>query len=305
MDIDQQQRAWKLASKYHDGQKYGGPIEGQQIEYLEHIGSVLFEVNEAINNDSTIDKRRAVLGAIFHDLLEDTECTKDEIGLHYGTDILEIVKSLTKNGEIGSKYEMMLDSLNRIQKTHREAAIVKLADRISNLYAPPFYWGKEKMESYIIESKLIFERLKSQSEYLSKRLFEKIEKYQIDFIRDHEQDYLLWTLKFGGTLCTDNFASLIDVLKKQYGKDKTYSKIRVFGDQIRISTDDCTLWIEGNENGNKVYRISLDEDNFSHNSERFAFFKDLKIVLKEKTENLDLVYYFENNSGLSNDFKLD
>ncbi len=37
--IDKLQDAWKLASKLHDGQKYGGPNEGDQVEYINHIGS--------------------------------------------------------------------------------------------------------------------------------------------------------------------------------------------------------------------------------------------------------------------------
>jgi hypothetical protein len=34
--IDSLQETWYLVSKLHQGQKYGGDEEGQQIEYINH-----------------------------------------------------------------------------------------------------------------------------------------------------------------------------------------------------------------------------------------------------------------------------
>jgi len=47
--IDKLQDAWQLASKLHDGQKYGGAQEGEKVEYINHIGSVVFETLNASN----------------------------------------------------------------------------------------------------------------------------------------------------------------------------------------------------------------------------------------------------------------
>ena len=182
MDINELQEAWKLASEKHNGQKYGGPKMNQEIEYLEHIRSVLFEVQNALNNDTSINERKAILGAIFHDLLEDTDCEKEYIKSVYGEEILEIVESLTKNEELNSKVEMMKDSLSRIKHTCKEASIVKMADRISKLYSPPYYWEKDRMKEYLIEAKMIHKYLSPASEYLGNRLSMKIKEYETKYL---------------------------------------------------------------------------------------------------------------------------
>jgi len=67
------------------------------------------------------------LTGLFHDLLEDTDTTEDEI-LNYGGElVLEAVKLLTK-----TKNYNMNDYINGI-KNNEIAKIVKLADRLHNL----------------------------------------------------------------------------------------------------------------------------------------------------------------------------
>lgn len=72
----------------------------------------------------------------------------------------------------------MLDSLERIKQQPKEVWSVKLADRICNLYAPPFYWNNEKKEKYIREARLIHAHLKDGNHCLANRLLEKIERYK-------------------------------------------------------------------------------------------------------------------------------
>ena len=85
--------------------------------------------------------------------------------------------ALTKNEELESKEEMMLDSLNRIKEQPKEIWAVKMADRICNLYAPPFYWNKERKIKYQKEAQLIHRELKEGNKYLAERLEKKINDY--------------------------------------------------------------------------------------------------------------------------------
>jgi (p)ppGpp synthase/HD superfamily hydrolase len=62
---------------------------------------------------------------------------------------------LTKNDNLISKKEKMIDSLNRINEFKKEVGMVKLADRITNLQEPPKSWGKNKILNYLNEAKLI------------------------------------------------------------------------------------------------------------------------------------------------------
>ena len=140
-NVDQIRTAWILASRYHNGQKYGGEKEGEQIAYLEHLGAVMIEVQNAIQQDQTIQKKElAILCAILHDILEDTDCRPEEIRQRFGPEVLAGVQALTKDDSIPSKQDKMLDSLRRIKALNIPAVgMVKLADRICNLAAPPFY----------------------------------------------------------------------------------------------------------------------------------------------------------------------
>lgn len=175
--IDELQHVWHLASRKHDGQKYGGEGEGEQVEYLNHIGSVAFEIIAASMQDKNMDAGLAIKCALLHDTIEDTDLTYEVIEQQHGTAVAKGVLALTKNASIESKQEKMIDSLQRIKQQPKEVWAVKLADRIVNLYAPPFYWNNEKRKEYQQEAKLILKELGEGNAYLADRLSKKIEAY--------------------------------------------------------------------------------------------------------------------------------
>lgn len=175
--IEELQKTWQLVSKLHNGQKYGGQNENEEIEYINHIGSVTFEILKAISMTAEMNSDLAVKCALLHDTIEDTESSFEEIKDLFGEEVANGVLALTKNEEIQEKDEMMLDSLKRIQQQPKEVWAVKMADRICNLYAPPFYWDKDKKQKYQAEALLIYEQLKDGNQYLAKRLKLKIENY--------------------------------------------------------------------------------------------------------------------------------
>lgn len=176
--IDELQDVWQLASRQHDGQKYGGPSEGQQIEYLNHIGSVVFEIISASLIEKEMNADLAIKCALLHDTIEDTSLSYDVLLEKYGQQVAEGVLALTKNENIAGKKEKMLDSLQRIKAQPREIWAVKLADRITNLYTPPFYWSRERKMEYLEESRLILAELFEGSAYLAERLEKKMEAYR-------------------------------------------------------------------------------------------------------------------------------
>jgi (p)ppGpp synthase/HD superfamily hydrolase len=157
--------AYRFAAQAHQGQKF----PGTDLPYLVHLGFVAIEpqANETL----------AVQAALLHDAIEDTAVTFDELGSAFGQAVAEGVKALSKNPEL-SKSEQMADCLQRIKQQPREIWMVKLADRISNLQAPPSYWNKKKIKKYQAEAEIIFEALKDASPYLANRLQCKIDEYR-------------------------------------------------------------------------------------------------------------------------------
>ena len=98
--IDEIQDIWQLVSRLHDGQKYSGSRENEQVEYLNHIGSVVFEIINAINKDSDLNADLAIKCAMLHDTIEDTPETYQNIKTLFGDKVANGVKALTKNEEI-------------------------------------------------------------------------------------------------------------------------------------------------------------------------------------------------------------
>ena len=175
--IDEIQEIWQLASKLHNGQKYGGHKDGEQVEYINHIGSVVFEIFNAIQSTENINSDLAIKCAILHDTIEDTTLTYESVNELFGHEVACGVLALTKNDEIEGQTEKMLDSLKRIKEQPVEIWAVKLADRITNLYEPPYYWNDEKKLKYIEEAKVILDELKDGNKYLAERLEIKIKNY--------------------------------------------------------------------------------------------------------------------------------
>lgn len=180
-NIDLVARAWTISAKAHDGQKYGGPATGEQIEYLQHIGSVTMEVMQALQHHPQANADLAVLCAILHDTVEDTPVTLAQIAGQFGDPVAAGVAALTKNKNAGDKTAQMLDSLQRIKAQPREVWMVKMADRITNLYHPPYYWDADKIKAYRQEAQLIYEHLHPASDFLAQRLQHKITAY-LDFL---------------------------------------------------------------------------------------------------------------------------
>lgn len=169
------QEAIKFAAEKHQYQT----VPGTESSYLWHISNVAMEIMIAHQIKSNFDLNYAVQLALLHDTLEDTDTEYLELEDKFGVEVAQGVKALTKNNNLTSKKERMLDSLKRINEMPKEVGAVKLADRITNLQKPPRNWTKEKIQYYWDEAKLINQTLQGKNEYLNKRLDNKIAEYEV------------------------------------------------------------------------------------------------------------------------------
>jgi (p)ppGpp synthase/HD superfamily hydrolase len=168
-------KAWNFASFHHKDQK----VPGKDFPYINHVGSVTMEIMSAIvRSDSVNDPDLAVQCALLHDVIEDTEIKYEKIEDEFGSNVADGVMALSKNEGIKTKSEQMRDSLERIKKQPKEIWMVKLADRITNLQPPPYYWTKNDIKQYRDEAIEIHGALKDANNVLSSRLLDKIEQYE-------------------------------------------------------------------------------------------------------------------------------
>jgi (p)ppGpp synthase/HD superfamily hydrolase len=163
-----------IASQAHQGQK----IPGSDIPYIQHLSFVSMEVIAALNIESFHDGNLAIQCAILHDTIEDTNLTFEQIQTEFGKVVANGVLALTKNSSLEKSLQMS-DSLKRIKQQPPEIWMVKLADRITNLQAPPKHWQQDKIIRYRQEAIEIHENLKEASPFLASRLATKIEDYKI------------------------------------------------------------------------------------------------------------------------------
>ncbi|MEH6448140.1 MAG: HD domain-containing protein [Oleispira sp.] len=170
---DQYSEAWNFASASHNGQT----LPGSDIPYINHLGLVAMEATATIANGNINNPNLLVLCALLHDSIEDTSTTFDDIKNTFGADVAEGVLALTKNKELPSKPEQMLDSLRRIKNQPIEIWMVKLCDRITNLQPPPKHWHKEKIAIYQNEARIILNQLGEANPFLAARLTTKIDVY--------------------------------------------------------------------------------------------------------------------------------
>ncbi len=168
------QKAIRFAGERHKNQK----LPGSEANYLVHLSNVAMEVMMAFMVKNNFDLDYAIQLALLHDILEDTDTAPEELRERFGEKVASGVLALTKNEHFASKEEKMMDSLKRINESGKEAGIVKLADRITNLQQPPGHWTNDKIRSYRDESRLISRILKNKNEYLNTRLEAKIAEYE-------------------------------------------------------------------------------------------------------------------------------
>ena len=172
---DLYQRAILFAARAHLGQR----IPGSEIPYVVHLSNVAMEVLTALSQspDKSINADLALQCALLHDSIEDAGITYENLVEDFGVAIADGVQALTKDESIAGRREQMTDSLRRIRRQPPEIAMVKLADRITNLQPPPAYWKPEKIRYYREEARLILGELGGTNAWLERRLAEKIVAY--------------------------------------------------------------------------------------------------------------------------------
>lgn len=171
-NADQFARALDFAAKAHGDQK----VPGTGFPYTTHVTKVAMEVLRACAGDASFDADLACTCALLHDCVEDAGVTRAQLAAEFGEAVAAGVQALTKD-EAVPKAQRMADSLGRIRAQPREVWLVKLADRITNLEAPPHYWSREKRLAYREEARAIHAALAEAHAGLAARLTQRIEAY--------------------------------------------------------------------------------------------------------------------------------
>ncbi len=179
---DTYHRVLRFAAQAHGEQR----LPGAPLPYVVHLAGVAMEVMAAAlappGDHPPFPLQLAATCALLHDTVEDTEVTPAAVEREFGPAVASVVSALSKDPRL-PKDEQLGDSLRRIAALPAElariAAIVKLADRITNLQPPPAHWPVQKRAAYQAEARLILAQLGPLCRWppLAQRIGEKIEAY--------------------------------------------------------------------------------------------------------------------------------
>lgn len=169
MNFDKISKATELVIKSHGSQLR----KNSDIFYFYHCFDVTkkaLSYNIKLNN---ISKEDFECTCLFHDLLEDTTVTFDYIKENFGESIANIVKEVTFEKELSSKFVYMKTFLNKSDG----AVVLKVADRVCNIFDfaqhDKKYAGKYALQAYPLYAAYL-----SRKNILSQRVLEDLEKVQ-------------------------------------------------------------------------------------------------------------------------------
>ena len=126
-DIKKIEEAFEFAKKLHEGQ-YRVSEEPYIVHPVE-VAKILVDL-KADNH--------TIIAAFLHDILEDTDTQPEEIEKRFGSDVLNLVQSVTKLGKLKfkSKEERQAENFRRLfiaMANDIRVIFLKLADRLHNM----------------------------------------------------------------------------------------------------------------------------------------------------------------------------
>ncbi|MFD0685377.1 HD domain-containing protein [Actinomadura fibrosa] len=128
IDLDRLERAAKAAQRWHGDQR-----RPTGVPYVEH----LLEALEVLVRGAGVTDPAILDAVLLHDVVEDTPATLADVEARFGPEVTELVDWVTKPPAGGSgrqaKRAAKAAYLRRLRDAPREAVLVKLADRASNV----------------------------------------------------------------------------------------------------------------------------------------------------------------------------
>jgi guanosine-3',5'-bis(diphosphate) 3'-pyrophosphohydrolase len=114
-----------------------------------------------------------LMAAILHDTIEDTETKPNEIQLHFGEKVLNIVMEVTDDKDLPKEERKRLQVVKASQKSLM-ARKLKLADKICNvndiIHRPPGNWTTARKLDYLSWAENVLDGLKGANIALEDRL---------------------------------------------------------------------------------------------------------------------------------------
>jgi (p)ppGpp synthase/HD superfamily hydrolase len=163
-------KAAEFAAYKHQGQRRKGRTKRPYIGHCVEVARMIADV--AKSDDPTI-----LSAAILHDVLEDTDTTRDELSREFSERIADFVSQVTDDKSL-PKAERKKLQVEHAPHLSPGAKLIKLADKISNVREigtdPPKGWSRKRREKYFKWAEDVVEAMGSVNDDLEKEFKDAI-----------------------------------------------------------------------------------------------------------------------------------
>jgi (p)ppGpp synthase/HD superfamily hydrolase len=158
-------RAADAAARWHVHQRRKGIAEEPYINHLLEVASLVTEATGG--SDPNL-----VIAALLHDAVEDQEVPLEIIAREFGKQVADIVMEVTDDKSL-PKEDRKLKQIEAAPKKSKDAKLIKLADKTSNLRtiasSPAAGWSVRRRLEYIAWAKDVVAGLRGTSSWLEQQ----------------------------------------------------------------------------------------------------------------------------------------
>jgi guanosine-3',5'-bis(diphosphate) 3'-pyrophosphohydrolase len=135
------------------------------------------EVADLLANVGGVTDPTALIAAVLHDTVEDTETTPEELEALFGAEVRDLVAEVTDDKSL-PKAERKRLQIEHAPSLSRHAKEIKVADKISNVlditHNPPAGWPLERKREYLEWADQVVEGCRGANKELDRRFDEAL-----------------------------------------------------------------------------------------------------------------------------------
>lgn len=161
-------RAADMAARWHVHQRRKGIAQEPYVNHLLEVANLVTEATGGADPN-------VVIAALLHDAIEDQGVTSEMLASEFSRHVADIVMEVTDDKAL-PKGERKRRQVENAGKKSREAKLIKLADKTSNLgtiaFSPAADWSVERRLEYVAWAKAVVAGLRGTSAWLERQFDE-------------------------------------------------------------------------------------------------------------------------------------
>ena len=179
-DLVRIMKAADAAARWHVDQRRKGAAQEPYLNHLLEVASLVAEATGGQEPD-------LVIAALLHDAVEDVGVTEAQVAQQFGAGVAGIVMEVTDDKSL-PKAERKLRQVASAGQKSREARMIKLADKTSNLrtisVSPASDWSVQRRLDYVQWAREVVAQVRGVSPWLEAQ-FDAAAGQAIASVSDH------------------------------------------------------------------------------------------------------------------------